>query len=194
MAIFGHFGHFFFYYFSFSLPRQTRRGRNCARRRRKVRCFQETKLTKDDRQGVLTSDPKTEARNSSTTSLVVWAFSQPEKVGELFLCILSDFEIFCLLQWRWVERRTDFMSSFPAELSRRGSCIRARWHSAGISAAGGRALKASLSPACKTSCSALSWSLGAVELSSWASEGVSGDVVVRSTLLHWKHTGTFLVC
>ena len=125
---------------------------SCASCRTKVRCFFErrlwTKLNKDDHhQGVLTSDPKTEARNSSTTSLVVWAFSQPEKVGELFLCILSDFEIFCLLQWRWVERRTDFMSSFPAELSRRGSCIRARWHSAGISAAGGRALKASLSPA-----------------------------------------------
>ena len=76
---------------------------SCASCRTKVRCFFErrlwTKLNKDDHhQGVLTSDPKTEARNSSTTSLVVWAFSQPEKVGELFLCILSDFEIFCLLQ------------------------------------------------------------------------------------------------
>ena len=54
------------------------------------------------------------------------------------------------------------MSSFPAELSRRRSCIRARWHSAGISAAGG-ALKALLrlyQLPCKSQEGAVEWAGG----------------------------------
>ena len=150
------------YYFSFSLPRQTRRGRNCARRRRKVRCFQETKLTKDDRQGVLTSDLKTEAKNSPQLVPRAGLFLGVWRLVSLSLPLLRSFGMICSPKWYWTKKRTNCMSSFPAELSRRRSCIRARWHSAGISAAGG-ALKALLrlyQLPCKSQEGAVEWAGG----------------------------------